>query len=314
MHAQDSNRPAHPSQGLNASLQLPLQSAYPNARSGMQGISGVTALALLSALVLSACGGGTLQEQIDNFIDNSACALSNCKQSDTLRIEDIRPEYKITQDQGIVRVESRLGFGDNPFSIVYRSGSDRLSAAIGAQRIDLSDDTGKGIVYVAKLADTTEQPSVAVNFHRGSQVYTSTITMQKPFSVVSPTGVALIARSAGQFKVQMSQAPAGGMAVMVSAQCVRADGTSFDSKDLGLGTSIDGASYRISTLDLDLALNTASKNYNPNSPNSSLVQTCDLSFNWTQRMTGTTATGMHRSGWIESLRSASHKASYDARL
>ncbi|MCV2350715.1 hypothetical protein [Paucibacter sp. Y2R2-4] len=271
-------------------------------------------LSLLGSLMLSACGGGGLQDQINDFVDSAGCAISNCKQSDTLRIEDIRPEYKVTQEGSQVRIESRLGFGDNPFSVVYRSGSDRLSAGIGALRVDMTDDTGKGITYVGKLADATEQPSVFVNFHRGGEVYTSSITMQKPFSVVSPSGVPVIARSTGAFKVQMSQPASSGMGVLVSALCKRADGTSFDSNDLFLGNTIDGNSYRISTLDLDLALNNASKNYNPNSPNSSLVQSCDLTFNWTHRITGTTASGMNRSGWIQSLRSATHKASYDARL
>ncbi len=275
---------------------------------------GSVAAALSGSLLLSACGGSSLQEQIDFVIDNTACALTNCKQSHTLRVEDIRPEYKVTQEGGQVRVESRLGFGDNPFSVVYRSGSDRLSASVGALQVDMTDDTGKGITYMAKLADATEQPKVLVNFHRDGVAYTSSITMQKPISVVSPSGVPLIARSAGVFKVEMNQAAGSGMSVLVSAQCKRADGTSFDSKDLGLVNNIDGNGYRISTLDLDLALNTASKNYNPNSPNTSLVQSCDLNFTWTHRITGTTASGMHRSGWIQSLRSASHKASYDARL
>jgi hypothetical protein len=273
------------------------------------------AASLLGSLMLSACGGGgSVQDQVKDFIDHTACTLTNCKQSDTLRIEDIRPEYRVSQDQGMVRIESRLGFGDNPFSVVYRSGADRLSGGIGGQKVDLVDESGKGTTHVGKLADSTEQPSVFVNFHRGGEVFTSSITMQKPFSVVSPSGVPVIARSTGVFKVQMSQPASSGMAVLVTAQCKRADGTSFDSKDLFLSNTVEGNSYRISTLDLDLVLNQASKNYNPNSPNSSLVQTCELSFNWTHRITGTTASGMHRSGWIESLRRTSQAASYDARL
>lgn len=302
---------------MEASVTTPphaLPASGPTASSTVLRASAVAA-SLLGSLILSACGGGgSVQDQVRDFIDHTACTLTNCKQSDTLRIEDIRPEYRVSQDQGMVRIESRLGFGDNPFSVVYRSGADRLSGGIGGQKVDLVDDNGKGTTYAAKLADSTEQPSVFVNFHRGGEVFTSSITMQKPFSVVAPSGVPLIARSTGVFKVQMSQPASSGMAVLVSAQCKRADGSSFDSNDLFIGNTVDGNSYRISTLDLDLVLNQASKNYNPNSPNSSLVQTCELTFNWTHRITGTTASGMHRSGWIESLRKTIQKASYDARL
>jgi len=276
--------------------------------------SGAFALTLLSGLALSACGGSEIQSFIDDIVDDTICGVTNCKESETLKVEDISPRYKVTQDNGLVKIDARLSQSANLITVVRPSGSDRMSASIGALRVDLTDISGRRSDYSAKIADASEEPMVTINFHRGADVYTSTVKMPKPFSVQSPTGTPLIARSSGQFKVQMTQLPSSNMSLLVAAQCRRADGSSFESKGEPLGVALDGAAYRISTLDLDLVLNRASKGIDPANPNTSLVQSCDLSFNWTLNNVGSMAPGLNRYGSIVASRSAAQKASYDARL
>lgn len=265
-------------------------------------------------MALSACGGSEIKDFVDDFVEDTICGVTNCKESETLKTEDISPHYKITQDNGLVKIDARLSQSANLITVVRPSGSDRLSASIGALRVDLTDTSGRRSDYSAKIADASEQPMVTVNFHRGAEVYTSTVTMPKPFSVQSPTGTPLITRSSGQFKVQMTQLPSSKMSLLVAAQCRRADGSSFESKGEPMGLVLDGAAYRISTLDLDLALNRTSKGADPAAINTSLVQSCDLSFNWAHNEEGSMAPGLNRYGSIVARRSVTHKASYDARL
>ncbi|MBT9492206.1 MAG: hypothetical protein IV107_07605 [Paucibacter sp.] len=270
----------------------------------------VSAIALLSTLLLSACGGSI----VDDIVDDVTCAVTNCKQSDTLSLGDISPRFTVTQENGQVKVEGRLGYSANVVTVVHPSGNDHLSASVGNQRRDLADEDGKRTKYSTLLADTSEQPLVTANFVRGSELHGSTVTMPKAFAVVAPTGTPVISRSSGKLLVQMSQPFSDKMSLSVDMLCKRADGSSFDSKGEPLASSPEGGSYRISTVELDLALNRASVNYNTQSPNSSLVQTCELSFHWVLRQTGTVASTLNRHSSIVAERRAKVAASYDARL
>jgi hypothetical protein len=270
----------------------------------------VTVAALLSTLLLSACGGSI----VDAIVDDLTCAVTNCKDSATLKVDEISPRFTVTQENGRVKVEGRLGHSANLLTVVHPSGNDHMSASVGNQRRDLEDEDGKRTNYSVYLADASEQPIVTANFVRGSELHGSTVTMPKTFSVVAPTGTPMIGRSSGKFLVQLSQPYTNQMGVSVSMACKRADGSNFDSKNESLSSAPEGNGYRISTLDLDVALNRASVNFNPNSPNSSLVQTCDLTFQWTVSQTGTVASTLNRHSSIVAERRVKHTATYDARL
>jgi hypothetical protein len=282
------------------------QGAFISASGGLYG--GVTITALLSTLMLSACGDGI----VDDIVDDLTCAVTNCKQSSSLNVADISPRFKVTQEGGRVRVEGRLGQSANLMTVVQPSGSDHLSASLGAERRDLKDEDGKRTSYSVVFVDSSEQPTVSVNFVRGSELHTSTVSFPKPFALVAPTGTPMIARSAGKFLVQMSQPYASQMALSVSMACKRADGSSFTSKEEPLASAPEAGNYRIGTLDLDATLNRASLNANPSSP--SLVQSCELTFHWTLRQTGQVAATLSRHGSIVAERSIKQTASYDARL
>ncbi|MCV2367975.1 hypothetical protein [Roseateles oligotrophus] len=270
----------------------------------------VSTAALLSTLLLTACGGSI----VDAIVDDLTCAVTNCKDSATLNVDEISPKFTITQDNGQVKVEGRLGYTANLITVVHPSGNDHMSASVGNQRRDLVDEDGKRTNYSVFLADASEQPIVTANFVRGSELHGSTVTMPKTFSVVAPLGTPLISRSSGKFLVQMSQPYTNQMGVSVSMVCKRVDGSSFDSKNEPLRSSPEGNGYRISTLDLDMALNHASVNFNPNSPNASLVQTCELTFQWMLSQTGTVASTLNRHSSIVAERRVKQTASYDARL
>ncbi|MCV2353107.1 hypothetical protein LNV09_02905 [Paucibacter sp. B2R-40] len=264
----------------------------------------------MSTLLLTACGGSL----VDAIVDDLTCAVTNCKDSATLNVDDISPKFTVTQDKGQVRVEGRLGYSANLITVVHPSGNDHMSASVGNQRRDLEDEDGKRTNYSVFLADASEQPIVTANFVRGSELHGSTVTMPKAFSVVAPTGSPMIGRSSGKFLVQLSQPYSDQMSLSVSMVCKRADGSSFDSKGEPLASAPEANAYRISTLELDTALNRASYNYNTQSPNSSLVQTCELSFQWVLRQTGTVASTLNRHSSIVAERRAQNTANYDARL
>lgn len=279
---------------------------------GSSGIffAGISAVALLSALMLSACGGDSVGEIVDDIV----CVYTNCKMSDSLKVDDISPKFTVTQQNGQVKVAARLGQSANLITVVHLSGSDHLSASIGNQRRDLQEEGGKLAKYSVQLADASEQPLVSANFVRGSELHGSTVTMPKPFSVLAPVGVPMIARSSGKFVVQMNQPYSDKMGLNVDMVCKRSDGSGFDSKDEFLPVLAEGGAYRLATLELDAALNRASLAYNTQSPNSSPVQTCELSFRWTLRQTGTVASTLNRHSSIVALREVVQAAAYDARL
>ena len=126
---------------------------------------GISTAALLSTLLLSACGDSI----VDEIVDDLTCAVTNCKPSDTLKVDDISPRFTVTQDNGQVRVQGRLGYSANVITVVQPSGNDHMSASVGNQRRDLADEDGKRRSYIVLLADASEQPVVTANFVRGSE-------------------------------------------------------------------------------------------------------------------------------------------------
>ncbi|MCX7218337.1 MAG: hypothetical protein NTY70_05160, partial [Burkholderiales bacterium] len=96
--------------------------------------------------------------------------------------------------------------------------------------------------------------------------------------------------------------------------CQRADASVFEATTaLKSVYEPSAAAYRIDTLELDQALNDASRALNSANPNLSLVRSCDLELIWTLSQSGQSASALSKNSSISAQRSASHLLQYDAR-
>lgn len=281
---------------------------------------GLAALGLL--LTLSACGGGGIGSDIDHFVKDtseaSLCVLYNCTESDTVVVGDISPKYVVTQSGGQVHVAARLGKSANLLTVVRPTKGDTLTASLGAQQSALRNIDNYRMDYAVDFADGSNQPSVVVNFVRAGEAHASSVTMPAPFRILSPSGPINLGRQSGFLWVRMDLAGDAPLSLQTALSCVRADGSSFKG-DTAVPSSYDanangGPAWRISTLDLDLALNNVGLGLGGSTPNKSPVQSCELDFNWLLSKAGKTAATLSKYSSIRAERSAGHHISYDARL
>nr|WP_295082969.1 hypothetical protein [uncultured Roseateles sp.] len=280
---------------------------------------GLTALGLL--LTLSACGGGSAE--IDHFVKDtteaSLCVLYNCTESDTVVVGDISPKYVVTQSSGgQVHVAARLGKTANLLTVVRPTKGDTLTASLGGQQSELRNIDKYRMDYAVDFADGSAQPSVVVNFVRAGEAHASSVTMPAPFRILSPTGPINLGRQSGFLWVRMDLAGDAPLSLQTALSCVRADGSSFKG-DTAVPSSYDanangGPAWRVSTLDLDLALNNVGLGLGGSTPNKSPVQSCELDFNWLLSKPGKTAATLSKYSSIRAERSAGQHISYDARL
>ncbi|MFZ6751170.1 hypothetical protein [Undibacterium sp. Ren11W] len=270
-------------------------------------------LTLASSLWLTGCGGGA-DDIIKKLGEVTSCSAKDCKDSSSLRTEDIRANYLITQDAGTVRVEASFSQSANQALVVSLNGNDHLSANIASLSSALSDTDGLGTKYAANLSDATPQPSVSVSFFRGNDAYVSSVSMPKQFTIVSPNEPIALGRSTGKLYVQLDVVSDAVISASTKMRCQRADASLFEATAALISvydaSAPGGAAYRIDTLDLDQALNQASKALDANL---SLVRSCDLELIWTLSQGGQTSTAMSKNSSISAQRSASHLLQYDAR-
>ena len=273
------------------------------------------ALAVASSL-LTSCGGGA-DDLIKRLGEVTNCSVKDCKDSSSLRIDEIRANYLIRQNAGTVKVEASFSLSTNQATLVSLNGKDKLSASIGSQSSSLNDIDGSGTKYVANLADASPQASVSVSFNRGSEAFVSSVSMPKQFTIVSPSEQIALGRSAGKLYVRLDVASDAAISASTKMRCQRADASVFEAttalNSVYEASAAGGAAYRIDTLELDQALNDASRALNPANPNSSLVRSCDLELIWTLSQSGQSASAMSKNSSISAQGSASHLLQYDAR-
>ena len=265
-------------------------------------------------LILSACGGGSAGTIEGNAVGTEiACALLNCKDSADLALQDISTHFVVTQRNGVVQINGRLGQSANIVTVVRPSGNDQLSASSNGQAVPLSATDELRSRYSAQIPDASVQPVVTVNFIRGGTAYPNMVTLPAVFSIVNPAGPVTLARSAGKLRVQFSRNMQGNLSIRVAMKCTRYDGSSFNEQS-DLPFKLEPDAYRIDTLDLDRVLNARSVAANNNNANTALVSYCDLELIWSNYTTGTTHPSLNKYSTISGERSASHQVFYDARL
>ena len=280
----------------------------------------VPALLLFPAL-LAACGGGGTGGTPEPLSDAVVCGLRNCTESATLRTDEISTRFvvKPAADQASVKIQGFLGKSANLTTTVLMAPGERLSASVdGGAETPLSNPDGKRMDYTATLPASSVQPRVTLVFLRDGIRHVNEVVLPPPFSVVQPTGTPTVARSAGNLLVRLGPDSAGANASPgADGRCSRSDGSGFDVKDMLLSARNEPGTvgaYRISTLDLDLALNSASQGANNNNPNTPLVTRCDLTLTWLTASSGKTAATLNQYSVFSGNREATHTIVYDARL
>ncbi|MDY0744881.1 hypothetical protein SNE35_10205 [Paucibacter sp. R3-3] len=267
-----------------------------------------------TAMLMTGCGGGG--DIGEPLLDGYTCALNNCKESNTVSTDNVSPRFTITQVSGKVHVDAWLGQSANLLTTLMPSPGDSLTASDGdVPPVALRDASGNRLSWVTDFSDASAQPRITVNFVRNGQTYPNVVTMPKPFSIVSPTGVPQIRRSTGQFDVKLASENLQSVGLAVDANCTRSDRSNFTSKGVGLNRqqdTTDASTFHISTLALDKALNDASVAANKNDPLTSPVASCSLTLNWVITVEGTVAPTLNQHGWIVATRSVGLAASYDA--
>jgi hypothetical protein len=286
-------------------------------------------IGLTSGLVLNGCGGGGPVEDIAQEISSAiTCSLANCTDSSTMPISDIRTFFVITQQNGVVNVNASLGKTANVLTVVYLGGGDTISAVDGNQTITLQSQNSNPALanYAGTFNDASAQPTVMVNFNRGSTAYHSVVTMPTALLLQSPSSVNL-GKAAGSMQVQLSTAanPINAVSTVVSSpmtgNCTRADSSTFAvQSQLPIFSTAaapkgqTGTIYTISTQNLDAQLNTIGQQQSTSSPNLSPVTTCTLNVSWTSTVTGTSDPALYYGSIIQASRSVAQTINYYANM
>lgn len=273
---------------------------------------------LMSALILSACGGGGVDGQeigkayADGLTEGVACAFANCKESPDLALSDISAKFYVTQKDGLVQVSASLGQSANLVTTVRPAGADKITATVNGQNLNLADDSkGLRLHYSGQMNENSAQPVVTVSFQRGNDSYPATVTLQPEFSLTSPASPLNLPRGAGVMTVQFNRSLSGTVSAAFNASCQRTDNTSFTASS-SIPYSVVSDTYQVSTAELDKALTILSRAANNQKPDTPLVTTCILDFSWNNEVTGIVSNALNRYSNIYGTRSAKHRVSYDA--
>lgn len=272
-------------------------------------------VALAALTVLPGCGG--IDDVADEMAAAIVCTFEGCRESETLQVDEIAPEYRVTQENGTVNVRASFGKSANVVSTVRLSGGDYASASSGGQSSRLHD-AGDRKVYAVDLRDASEQPTVTVNFHRGGAVHASTVTLPKPMHMLEPTGTVSLTRSQTKLNVRLDVAREAVITADANISCARADGTRFEAQRAYVPTRLDTSGAPAGVYMLDIAslhgvLTELGAAADANAQrNTSAVNRCELTLYWRHEVKGTTAPGMNRHGYVIGERSVSLRANYEA--
>jgi hypothetical protein len=264
--------------------------------------------------LLAACGGS---QQQDN--DIATCVIGGCAESNTLGPTDIQTSYTVTQSGSDVHIVASLGKSGNLFSVLRLSAGDTLTATIGNQSVPLNDTSGGyRTQYVADINTSQSQPVVTVNFTRSGASYGSTVTVPTEFTLLSANSISTTLAS-GSFGVELSPLNSDLLTSTATGSCTRVDGTSFNFSTgipfSSLGTVSGGVAYKVSTSDLDAALNQQGKlpvTSGTTPTTTPLVQTCNFQLVWGQTRWGTTPSAMSEHSSIVGETSVTQQVFYNA--
>lgn len=275
--------------------------------------------ALLSLALLSACGGGPGNDAGQAIGQAVVCTLRNCTESTALRTDEISMRFTAAQGNGesAVRVSGFVGKSANLTTTVLLQPGETVSASVdGGSETMLANPDGQRLDYETSLPAGSSTPQVQLVFTRDGARHVSKVVMPPAFTVAEPAGKPLLMRSAGSLTVKLAPAPTAAVNASMDGRCSRKDGSSFDVKRSSVSlTSLPTAgSFRVDTLPLDQALNSASIGANNNLPTTSLVSRCELTLTWSATTPGTAPTTLNKYSSFSASREAAHQITYDAWL
>lgn len=278
-------------------------------------------LATAALAALAGCGGGPVGDLADSLGNAVSCGLRNCTESSTLRVDEISLRFSAEQVDGapVVTVSGFLGKSANLFTTVLIGGNERLDAAAdGSVDTRMSNPDGQRLDYTASLPAHSAQPPARLTFTRDGVSHVATVVLPPAFSLQSPAGTPVLARSAGNLLVTLAPASAANTATLAAnGSCTRNDGSLVDIKNESLAPRPEpgvAGGYRVDALNLDQQLNAASQRANNNDPNTPLIARCNLQLLWSTSSAGTIAPTLNAHSAFNGYRRVSQSMVYDAKL
>lgn len=278
------------------------------------------ALLFPPALLLTACGGGPVNDIADSMAKALTCTVRNCTESSTLRTDELSMRFSATQKSGdgTLTVSGFVGKSANLTTTVLLQPGEPLSASVdGGPEQPLRNIDGQRLDYEVSLPAGSAQPVVQLVLTRDGMRHVSSVTMPATFNIAAPTGTPTLARSAGSLAVKLAPAPASPVSATMQGSCTRKDGSGFDVKPrsgLTVAAGPAAGDFRIDTLPLDKSLNDLGLAANNNAVGTSLVSRCQLTLTWAASAAGTAPATLNRYSSFNASREASHSISYDAWL
>lgn len=283
--------------------------------------AGLAGAALIALATLAGCGGGPAKDAGDAFANALVCTLRACTESTALRVDEISLRFSAEQVDAspTVTVSGYLSRSANVFTTVLINGNEHLDAAAdGSADTRMVNPDGQRLDYTASFPVRSAQPRARVSFSRDGVSHVSEVVLPPAFTLQSPAGTPLLARSAGNLLVTLAPgAAAQNASLLANGSCTRNDSTRFDVKNESLAPRAEPAaagSYRVDALNLDQQLNAASQRANNNNLNTPLIARCELTLQWSTRTDGTIATTLNRYSAFSGYRRITHALVYDAKL
>ncbi|MEJ5999853.1 hypothetical protein [Paucibacter soli] len=277
-------------------------------------IAGLRYGATLLGAALAGCGG-VADDIAKPIADAYVCAFTNCKESDSLALEDISPSFVVSRAAGQLRVEAGFGYRANLLTQVRLSSSDRLSAIVDGQRHDFSSTDDSRANWVAQFPANGATPSVQLTLERGTRTLTSSVQLPQ-LALLSTAQSVTLTRSSGGYVVQLSSGDSAHLGARVEGECSRVDGSRFKLTGDAIAYSPQGSgaggawAYRVDSAQLDSRLNELSRQNNKQDPATSPVASCQLSVNWVLDQPGQLDPGFSSHGRIVGRAQVSQGLSY----
>jgi len=243
----------------------------------------------LLAVALAGCGG-VADDIAKPVVDTYVCAFTNCKESETLALQDISPSFVVSQAEGQLRAEAGFGYRANLLTQVRLSGSDRLSAMAQGQRHDFSNTDDSRASWVAQWPAEGGAAGVQLVLQRGAQTFVSSVQLPV-LAMPSAQQELTLTRSSGGYAAQLSSGDSAHLSAHADGVCTRVDGSGFTLQGQGIevsprGGGADAWLYWVDSAWLDKRLNELSRQSNGAAAGTAAVASCQLAVSWALEVPG----------------------------
>ena len=169
------------------------------------------AAVLVGLPVLSGCGGNPADAMADAY----ACALTNCKSSKDVAVQDLRLGGSLIREEGRINASFGLGYRANLLTVVRLESPDGLVLLPGPVPLEATSQGGGSVG--AQVQST--QDRWTVRLQHGGQSYDSSIELPPAVQIRVPAPSTLT-RSLGQFGTTLDVAAAPLPQVVLGDGCL----------------------------------------------------------------------------------------------